>query len=545
MLAGKNGAGKSQLLMTIAHQYGNNTLRQQGFENINNKTVQITPKPNKVLWRPPIRKIGDGTRGSKYATLAPASYYNRTDSLGYTWSVDERFHNLHNTVTRIYVAGCINTATVESQNVWNTIKTSFKNVFDKEIDGEYNSDGGRVGLKIGDNDLSAFDTFSTGELEYISLLCDLLTESEVELFLIDEIDAHFHPDLQKKLVSEIDSIIKGKTILFTTHSPSLMLSVPPENLFFLKKAEDVKQGENQIACLSEDFKLMESISEMYAGFINDIRLSNHYFHSANFEILKYSDECLKESQVFGQEKARDADPQTTFLRAFLLASTTDKNIVEVGVGKGRLLESFNTINEEHLKRFNYLGVDLNDENLQELQLFAETLGIMTKFKSFATADKFLRTHNFDLGILANIIHEVGPDNLQQFFNEMFLASSPNSTILILEALELAVGEKRYVLFDDIALNKILDKNIQAKKISVTTAKPKSHNGTLLLEYTITVLEQPIPLSIQDIKDGLTSIITTTSKEIASHIRQEKLNGRSLAFKCHNLSNAAAYLEILP
>ncbi|HNW74273.1 MAG TPA: AAA family ATPase, partial [Bacteroidales bacterium] len=32
-IAGKNGSGKSQLLMAIAHQYGNTLLSQYGFNN--------------------------------------------------------------------------------------------------------------------------------------------------------------------------------------------------------------------------------------------------------------------------------------------------------------------------------------------------------------------------------------------------------------------------------------------------------------------------------------------------------------------------------
>ena len=132
----------------------------------------------------------------------------------------------------------------------------------------------------------------------------------------------------------------------------------------------------------------------------------------------------------------------------------------------------------------------------------------------------------------------------EFFNSIFLASAKNSKILILEALELAVGEKRYVLLDDIALNEVLRPNIQANKIFAVSAKPKSHNGTPLLEYSITFLDDPIPTTNTDIKNGLESIIASTSKEISKHIQTEMLSSRSLAFKCHNLANASAYLDIL-
>jgi len=545
VIAGKNGSGKSQLLMTIADQYGNQTLNHEGFKNISIKTVVITPKPKKVLWRPAIRKIGENARGQEYANLTPLSYVstNYGPDYGYSYNVDERFQRLHDTITNLYIAGNLKTSAQEDVEVWSKIVSSFKKVFDKELAGEYKKEGGRVGLKLSSG-VSAFHTLSTGELEFISLLRDLLTEPEVDLFLIDEIDAHFHPDLQYKLVSEINDIIQGKYLLLTTHSPSLMLSVEPQNLFYLRKSNEVKPGENQIICLSEDFKLMESVSEMYGGFVSDIRLANQYTQSASYDLIKYASECLEDSAVLGEEKSNDADPQTTSLRANLLGLPDNSKIIEIGAGRGRLLEAFSKINDEQLAKLNYVGIDCNADNLDDLNTFAEMLGIKSKFKSFETKIKIDGTDNFDLCILANVIHEVGPDELIKFFNDIIKVANQHSKIIILEILELAVGEKRFVMFDEKALNKIFENNTNSKKLSVSNAKPKSHSGNTLLEYYINILDNTASIDIDDIKQGLNTIVEATAKEIAGHIKEASLNTRSLAFKCHNLSNARAFIEIL-
>jgi predicted ATPase len=548
VIAGKNGSGKSQLLMAIAHQYGNGTLQNEGFERYFDKSVILDPKPQKVLWRPAIRKINEGRKGEKYANLSPFSYLSGHNEInyGYSYGVDERFQRLHDTITNLYIAGNMNNSTLEDTSVWKSLTSSFYNVFGKEIGGEYKKEGGRVGLKLSSG-LSSFHTLSTGELEFLSLLCDLLTEKEVDFFLIDEIDAHFHPDLQKRLISEINNIIKNKILLLTTHSPSLMLSVNPENLFYLRKSEEVSPTDNQVTCLVEDFRLMKSISEMYAGFVDDLRFASHYFQAANYEILKYASECLNDSEVFGKEKIKDSEPQTTFLRAFLLSLQDKENvtIADVGVGKGRLLEAFNKIDDRQLSKIKYLGIDYKAANLDELNTYAEKIGIKSKFQSFRTSTKINEIDEYNLCILANVIHEVGPDNLMMLFNDLFLSSCNNSRILILEALELAVGEKRFVVIDNEALDILFERNIKAGNLHVSNARPVSYAGIPLLEYTISILNQPIPLELQDIIKGLEKIIAITVNELSKNLKDNStLTSKRLAFKCHNLANAEAFLNLL-
>lgn len=545
IIAGKNGSGKSQLLMALAHQYGNQTLNQNGYDRISEKTVLIDPKPRKVLWRQPIRNVGAGTKGSKFATLAPPSYATRNDQYGYTWGVDERYNNLHNSLTNMYVAGNLTQSSKIDAENWVKITSSFQRVFGKEFNGEYTSSGGRVGIKLDNGELGRFDTLSTGELELLSLFCDVLTEPEVDLFIIDEIDAHFHPNLQKCLIIELETIANGRNILLTTHSPSLMLSVPPSNLFYLRHFSEVEAEANQMKCLAEDIQLIDSIAEMYSGFVSDIRIGKHYFESFNHELLLYASDCLKDSTAIGSEKASESDPQTSILRALLLAHESEITVEEVGVGKGRLLAAFKSISEDQLANINYIGIDIKDENLEELDKYAEYLGLKSKFKSFRCS-KSIGNNNADICILANIIHEVGPDSLPDFLNSIFLSLKNDSKILILEALELPVGEKRFVLFDETSLTQILKSNIEASKIKVNFATPQSHNGTPLLEGVIHVKnESAITVGYPDIIHGLSCLIEKHSQNLVSTLDGTvDIKAKKLAFICHNLANANAYIRKL-
>lgn len=546
VIAGKNGSGKSQLLMALAHQFGNMTLSQNGFENIQAKTVDIEPKPRKVLWRQPIRNVGSGTKGSKYATLSPPSYASREDYLGYTWNVDERYNNLHNSLTNMYVAGNLIDSSDVDQDCWNKLTSSFQRVFGKVFAGEYTSRAGRVGIKLENGEISRFDTLSTGELEFLSLFSDILTEPDVDLFIIDEIDAHFHPDLQKNLLAELVTTAVGRNLLLTTHSPALMLSVPPSNLFYLRHSSEVKPNSNQITCLAEDVQLFDSISEMYAGFVSDIRVGRHYFESLNHELLLYANQCLQDGAVFGAEKSSDSDTQTSVLRALLLTQDDEIVVQEIGVGKGRLLAAFNTLLDDQLAKINYIGIDLNKDNLIELEKYADSLGLKSKFKSFKCSTDIGHENKADLCILANIIHEVGPDNLADFLNSIFLSVKSNSSILILEALELAVGEKRFVLFDGESLLKILKTNVETEKLAANFAIPKSFNGTPLLEGIIRVKSDAVnKIEKSDIKLGLMNLIDSTSQILATTLDDTtKIRAKTLAFKCHNLANANAFLKKL-
>ncbi len=91
---------------------------------------------------------------------------------------------------------------------------------------------------------------SDGEKGMISLVADIayrmallnpnLLDKVLEtpgVVLIDEIDLHLHPSWQKKVVGSLMSIFPNIQFIVTTHSPSILLNVPRENIWILNQNE--------------------------------------------------------------------------------------------------------------------------------------------------------------------------------------------------------------------------------------------------------------------------------------------------------------------
>lgn len=91
---------------------------------------------------------------------------------------------------------------------------------------------------------------SDGEKGMISLVADIayrmallnpnLMDDVLEtpgVVLIDEIDLHLHPSWQKKVVGNLRNIFPNIQFIVTTHSPSILLNVPKENILILNQYE--------------------------------------------------------------------------------------------------------------------------------------------------------------------------------------------------------------------------------------------------------------------------------------------------------------------
>lgn len=55
--------------------------------------------------------------------------------------------------------------------------------------------------------------------------------------LIDEIDMHLHPSWQSKIIKILTEIFPKIQFIFTTHSPSILVNIPNENILILDKLE--------------------------------------------------------------------------------------------------------------------------------------------------------------------------------------------------------------------------------------------------------------------------------------------------------------------
>jgi|GEM_PF-1053524 len=106
------------------------------------------------------------------------------------------------------------------------------------------------------------DDLSSGEKEILYTFIhfhQLNPENAVILF--DEVDAHLHPDLERRYLSVFKRMAQRNQILLTTHSPEIMVAAGSESLFTLNKNQCGK-GVNQLSRVTESEELHSALSEI-------------------------------------------------------------------------------------------------------------------------------------------------------------------------------------------------------------------------------------------------------------------------------------------
>lgn len=546
VIAGKNGSGKSQLLAAIvgATPQGAKGLAEYGLQLQGGAKIQVDPVPKRPMWRPPVRRIAEDNRNRDLIqitdTSAQVSY-----PTGHVHKLQQRYTNLHGQLCNIFLAGEISSAKPIDAQIWERLKGSFQHVFEKQLGGTYDCDGrgANVGLVFPNGEISRFGQLSSGELEYISLLTDILTERDADVLVIDEIEAHFHPDLQRRVLDEISEFCNDRIVLVSTQSPAVMLAADPERLFFLRHSSEVAPGENQVTRVTTDPALFDSLRELYPGFSTDVRVMKHLDEFANQELLRYADECGRDSNVKNPEE-EDSDPQISLFRAMLLSAGKNSTMVEYGVGKGRMLSALNRLDAESASTFTYHAVDRDPQREQDVRNYCAEIGV--KFKNFQFHASLPTDVISDLTVLANVLHEVGPDKMAKFLSTALRQAKKDSKVLILEVLELEAGERRFVVLGKEALEELFASCVESGALEVTFGEPKSHGERPLLEAVLTV-HNPEAVSIRD-KDvirALRRVVDVGGKVLAkSLLDPEKLRARQLAFHSHNIANAVAFARLL-
>lgn len=101
---------------------------------------------------------------------------------------------------------------------------------------------------------------ASGEESLINILSDIFDAPNDALILIDEIEAGFHPSIQRKLSDVIQYVswIHKKQFILTTHSPSILSAFPSKSRKFIdKKADGTYECINKIS-VNAAFSKMDS-----------------------------------------------------------------------------------------------------------------------------------------------------------------------------------------------------------------------------------------------------------------------------------------------
>lgn len=564
VFAGKNGCGKSQLLLGIAQTNSeSDILEELGFLSRyrdENSQIEIYPEPDLILYRPAIRVTQESNEEFSY-TRPLNSIINSESKVGYVRHTKARSENLYGILSNFYIAGTNKNADPETSKRWEILVSLFNEVFGKQLCAEVNIfNGTKIGVRLKNNMISPMTTLSTGELEFLSLLSDLLLEyrfrtdeinsdlsslnmrkiagdtrslPKSNMILIDELDAHFHPDLQRKIIDIITPLCKDKYVIITTHSPSVMLSVPSDNLFYMYSAKESK--DNQIVKVSDDIILYNALAEMYQGFIADIKLASHLNDANNNIILRYTQQCLETPNVISGSISRDYDPQVSSIRNVIF-SQQPNTIVEVGAGKGRLLTAFAGFDKSFLAPITYCAIEPNENLHNELLDMAKKANLIDRTNQFKVESGYQSCPPYDFCIMANLIHEIPPTELADFFNSYIRLANPGATIAILEVAELGVGEENFTMFGPDAIKAIFSCHkefCQFRSVQHHTAR-----GMILYDMNLKVISNNFSVTQEDIVTGLKKIVEVES----NFLSQKNDSTLSYAFHIHNLAYATLNLQ---
>lgn len=120
---------------------------------------------------------------------------------------------------------------------------------DSTLDLDFDIESLRIYIKQEGKDKYRLDQLSSGFSSILSIYADLLVRVELGkierdqisgIVLIDEIDAHLHVTLQKKVFSFFKNSFKNVQFIITTHSPFVVQSVSDAVIFNLSTLEQME-----------------------------------------------------------------------------------------------------------------------------------------------------------------------------------------------------------------------------------------------------------------------------------------------------------------
>ena len=97
------------------------------------------------------------------------------------------------------------------------------------------------------NAIIHYDSLSSGEKIIFELICYYFAakESKIELIMLDEFDANLNPSLAEQYIEVIKEQFKDIKVVLTTHSPSTVVEVEPNELYELTDSKTLKCANNQ------------------------------------------------------------------------------------------------------------------------------------------------------------------------------------------------------------------------------------------------------------------------------------------------------------
>lgn len=370
LLTGVNGAGKTSLLAALyrigsSHAF-QNYYRTSTFENrldsfehsqviyeVNNQSV--TYKYGGQRWRP------TPSRNSRLFSRFPFNSVKFVEANG------ERVEPFANEIQPRRVRSTQDSITqfmsyVLDDNKWANLKY-------------VNTQRGRGSqayllpyTRNGQRYFYSEKNFSLGELCILKLSCKLENIENNSLVLIDEIEMALHPQAQVRLLEKVKEIARSKnlTIIFSTHSATLIKNVSRKNIIFLKE---------------ESSQIFKSVVNVYpAQVLGEVAF----------------DDELNTDFIFLVEDKQAKNLLEQMLGYYLSKTASQRNynplykVVPIG-GFVQVIDLLNVSSQifpNHVKRYCFLDEDVKSESLVNARR-SNISSLLIKFEQSENQIKYL------------------------------------------------------------------------------------------------------------------------------------------------------------
>lgn len=262
-----------------------------------------------------------------------------------------------------------------------------------------NSDAYLIPYKIGGkNYYYSEKSFSLGELCTLKLAKKICAVEQNSLLLIDEVEMALHPQAQVRLLQKITEIAEAKnlTVLFSTHSATLIKNTSRKSLIHLKSGED-----GVVSVINGAFP---------AQVLGDVAFDDELAADFVFYVEDKQAKLLAE-QMFGMYMA-NCHPDASYRPLYKVAPVG--GFVQVL----EMLSNSSSIFPNHVKRYALLDADVKTESLAEAQR-QNNQALLALFNSCAGKMEYLPCTPEQGLIELFEVHAVGSVDLRNKINGMF------------------------------------------------------------------------------------------------------------------------------
>lgn len=295
---------------------------------------------------------------------------------------------------------------------------------------------------------------SDGQIVLLKVIISLFFQNgsaDDLIIFLDEPEAHLHPFAITQMIDNIRAASPNAQLWIATHSLHVLAHFPDTDIWFVKDGFVKNAGKHSV-------EVLHSLTGDDEG-LN--KLSRLLALPAEYTALKFAAECMLPP---GVADTPAGDKQTTQIQQIIAELMTDDRplrLLDIGMGKGRLLNEFSAYYGQDLpNKIDYFGLNIlasaEDSNACRTKLGTSFADAGRRYlDSVQKLKETLDPSSIDVAIMCNVLHEIDPANWLLIFGKNgYLAERirPDGFLLIVEDELLKIGERAHA-FDFLVLTR--------------------------------------------------------------------------------------------